>query len=424
MALVKGAVQELSALHGEPDWLRARRLEAFDLYERIGLPDTRQDEEWRKVDLKELDLPRFESFPPPNGAAPTAPMEGTSGLLRQRGTSPGKAELDPALAQRGVIFCSLAQAARDHRELLERRLFSTVKPDRDKFAALHGALFSGGTFLYVPDGVGIDRPLISQYSPGGTGGTALPHTLVIAGRGSRFQYMDEFLSPDGDAPILASGSAEIFLEEGAHLGYVTLQNWGKGAWQFANQRIHLGRDSHLETVNVGLGGHFAKLRLEALLEGPGAHAELKGLFFAAGEQSFDFHTLQEHLAPHTSSDLLFKGALRDTARSVYVGLVHIAKQARGTSANQANRNLLLSEHARAASEPILEIENNDIMRCSHGATVGPVDPEHMFYLQSRGIPRLIAQRMVVQGFLGEVLGKIPAGHAREIVDEELARRIG
>jgi Fe-S cluster assembly protein SufD len=176
-------------------------------------------------------------------------------------------------------------------------------------------------------------------------------------------------------------------------------------------------------VDVALGGRFARLRVEAMLEGPGSSADLKGLFFGTGDQVFDFRTMQDHIAAHTSSDLLFKGALRDRARSVYVGVVRVETTAPGTSANQANRNLLLSERARATSEPILEILNNDIQRCSHGATVGPVDPEHLFYLVSRGIPRGQAERMLVEGFLGEVIDRIPVLHTREIVEQELAARI-
>jgi len=160
------------------------------------------------------------------------------------------------------------------------------------------------------------------------------------------------------------------------------------------------------------------------MDGPGGQAELKGLFFGTGEQAFDFRTLQDHIAPHTQSDLLFKGALRDAARSVYVGSVRVEKDARGTSANQANRNLLLSEKARATSEPILEILNNDILRCSHGATVGPVDPEHLFYLTSRGIPGPVAQRMLVEGFLAEVLDRVTVQHVKNLVARELAARIG
>lgn len=423
MSFNRAAVEQLSSLKSEPDWLRARRLTAFELYEGMALPDTKRQEDWRQADLKGLDLEGYAPFQQPNGAAPASVVGDAGAVLRQRGTSPARVDVSAELAASGVIFMPLSEAARLHPRLVEQYLFSALKPERDKFAALHTALFSGGTFLYVPDGVVVDRPLVSQFWSAGAGAAVLPHSLVIAGKGSSFQYVDEFLSADRQETAIASGSAEVFLEEGANLGYVGLQRWSVNTWQFANQRFHLGRDAQLRMVDVALGGRFARLRVEAMLEGPGSTAELKGLFFGTGEQVFDFRTMQDHIASHTSSDLLFKGALRDRARSVYVGVVRVETTAPGTSANQANRNLLLSEKARATSEPILEILNNDIQRCSHGATVGPVDPEHLFYLVSRGIPRGQAERMLVEGFLGEVIDRIPVLHTREIVEQELAARI-
>jgi Fe-S cluster assembly protein SufD len=424
MAFTREAVERLSALRDEPSWLRSRRLDSFGVYERTPMPDTRRDADWRQVDLKGLDLESFEAFQQPDGSAAAPYVPESLGVLAQRGTgSATGAVSDPELARRGVIFCPLWQAAVRYPELVERYLFSTLRPERDKFTALHTAFFSGGTFLYVPDGVSLDRPLVGQFWSAGSGGSALPHTLIVAGKGSRLEYLDEFLSPAGDEAAIASGSSEIFLEEGASVSYVALHRWGEQAWQFAAQRVLLDRDAHFQGVNVGLGGRFARLRMEAILQGAGSSARLRGLFFGTGRQGFDFRTLQDHLAPHTTSDLLYKGALRDAARSVYVGVVRVEKEARGTSANQANRNLLLSEKARATSEPILEIENNDILRCSHGATVGPVDPEHLFYLTSRGIPKAVAERMLVQGFLSEVLDQIPVAYARQVVEEELARRI-
>ena len=423
MAFTRSAVEELSALHGEPEWLRARRLESFGIFEGMSLPDTKRQEDWRQVDLKGLDLNAYAPFQQPNGAAPGSPLGEVSGMLRQRGTSAPVAQLDPALIEQGVLFMPLAQAAKEHRELVQRYLFRGIKRDRDKFAALHAALFTGGTLLYVPDGVTVDQPLISQFWSGAGTAAVLPHSLVIAGKGSRFQYVDEFLSADPQAALLASGSAEVFLDEGSNIGYVALQHWSDRAWQFANQRFELGRDAQLRMVDVALGGRFSRLRVEAVLEGAGSTADLRGLFFGTGEQAYDFRTLQDHVGPHTTSDLLFKGALRDLAKSVYVGVVRVEPEARGSSSNQANRNLLLSEKARATSEPILEILNNDILRCSHGATVGPVDPEHLFYLESRGIPRAVAEQMLVQGFLGEVLDRLPVQQVRDAVERELAARV-
>jgi Fe-S cluster assembly protein SufD len=423
MAFTKSAVEELSSLHREPDWLRASRLTSFGIYEGLAVPDTKRQEDWRQVDLKGLDLEAYAPFQQPNGTAPAGALDNIGATLRQRGTSPAVASLAPELARQGVIFMPLAEAARSHPDVVQQYLFTGTKPERDKFAALHAALFSGGTFLYVPDGVTIDQPLVSQFWSAGSGSAVLPHTLVIGGKGSRFQYVDEFRSADREETALASGSAEIFLEEGANVGYVALQHWSIKTWQFANQRFQLGRDSHLNVVDVALGGQMARMRVEAILEGPGSSADLKGLFFGTGEQAFDFRTLQDHVGPHTSSDLLFKGALRDRAKSTYVGVVRVEPAARGSSSNQANRNLLLSEKAKATSEPILEILNNDILRCSHGATVGPVDPEHLFYLESRGIPHPVAERMLVQGFLGEVLDRLPVAQVREAVEQELAARI-
>src|SRR2546428_431821 len=423
MAFTKSAVEELSSLHGEPDWLRARRLQSFGIYEGLAIPDTKRREDWRQVGLKGLNLEAYAPFQQPNGTAPLGTLETVGATLRQRGTSPAMGSIAPELIQQGVIFMPLAEAARVHPELVQRYLFTGIKPEQDKFAALHAALFSGGSFLYVPDGVTIADPLVSQFWSAGSGAAVLPHSLVVGGKGSRLQYVDEFLSGDRQEAALASGSGEVFLEEGAIVGYVALQHWSIKTWQFANQRFQLGRDSHLNAVSIALGGQMARLRVEAILEGPGSSADLKGLFFGTGDQAFDFRTLQDHVGPHTTSDLLFKGALRDRAKSVYVGVVRVEPEARGSSSNQANRNLLLSEKAKATSEPILEILNNDILRCSHGATVGPGDPEHLFYVESRGIPHPVAERMLVQGFLGEVLDRIPVPLVRDAVEQELAARI-
>ena len=422
MAFTTTSVEELAYLHGEPGWLRARRRDAFATYERLPLP-SRSDEEWRRTDIRGLNLEAFEPFERADGAAPADPIADVAGVLRQRGSEPGVVELEPALATRGVLFMPLAQAAKEHPDLVQRHLFTEVQSDRDKFAALHAALFSGGTFLYVPDGVVVDKPLVSQFWSSGGGAAVLPHTLIIAGRGCSFNYLDEFLSPDLDRPALTSGSAEVFAGEGSSVGYLALQRWGRHAWQFADQRVRAERDATVRLVAVGLGGRFAKNRIEASLTGPGASAELKALYFGSGQQFFDFHTLQQHRVGHTTSDLLFKGALSDEARSVYAGLIRIEPRATRSDAYQANRNLLLSKKAKAHSIPMLEILNNDV-RCTHGATIAPVDPEHIFYLQSRGIPAATAERMIVHGFFGQVLERIPVQQARDLVEQELESRIG
>jgi Fe-S cluster assembly protein SufD len=387
-------------IQGEPDWLGERRKGALATYERLPHP-SKTDEEWRRTDISGLNPAQFSELEHKDGFK----LDALSSLPR------------------GVILEPLRVAAAKHPELVERHLFSLIKADRDRFSALHAAFFTGGTFLYVPEGVVIDEPIVAQHTSHAGGTAFLPHTLIVAGRGARFHYLDEYIGQDDEPVGYRTGSAEIVVGEGAEVGYVAVQKWGPNAWHFGDQRARLDKDAKLRLFTVSLGGRFSKTRVEASLVGQGAEVELKGLYLASGQQFFDFHTLQDHQVGNTRSDLLFKGALQDTARTVYAGLIRIEKGASRSDAYQANRNLVLSDHAKATSIPMLEIDNNDV-RCTHGATVGPVDPQHMFYLRSRGIPEPTARRMLVQGFFGDVLDRIPFEHARNLIEADLEARLG
>jgi Fe-S cluster assembly protein SufD len=392
--------EALDQLQGEPRWLRDVRRKALETYDRLPAP-SKTDEEWRRTDVSRFDPARYQKL---------EHLDGQKLIL-------------PEALPEGVILKPLREAAEEHPDLVEPHLFTLVHANRDRFAALHAAFFTGGTFLYVPDGVVVDKPIIGQHFSHEADTSVLPHTLIVAGRGAKFDYLDEYIAERDDESGYRSGSAEIILGEGATVGYVAVQKWGRNVWHFADQRAELGKDATLRLFNVTLGGKFSKTRVEASLAGEGANAELKAMYFASGEQFFDFHTLQDHRVGNTRSDLLFKGALSGVARTVYAGLIRIEKHAARSDAYQANRNLVLSDKAKATSIPMLEIDNNDV-RCTHGATVGPVDPEHLFYLRSRGIPEKTAKRMLIQGFFGDVLDRIPFEHARKLVEAELESRIG
>ena len=196
--------------------------------------------------------------------------------------------------------------------------------------------------------------------------------------------------------------------QAARVSYLGVNELADTAWQIGHQQAVGDRDSTVTLATVALGGHYARVRTEARISGPGGSTRQVALYFAGGEQMHDFRTIQDHDAPHTTSDLLFKGAVQDHSRSVYTGLIKIRKHARGTTAFQTNRNLTLSEGAWAESVPNLEIETNDV-KCSHASTVGPIDPEQRFYLESRGIPTQIAERLIVLGFFDEVLDQLPVG---------------
>ncbi|MXW18711.1 MAG: Fe-S cluster assembly protein SufD [Gemmatimonadetes bacterium] len=424
------AVMETGA--GDPAWLRARRDEAWNIYEATPLPSTRS-EEWRYTDVARL-LPLDELEPAAGGPAHAAALPEELRLaMAQDRESAGRivdvdgrvvsVELDEALAARGVVLASLREAARAGVPQVEALLATEAVPAADgKFAALNAALWSDGVFLYVPRGVRIDRTIRLSRWVSRPGTATFTRILIVAEEHSQLSFVDEILSPDFPAVTLVNTAVELFSRGGAQVQYVSLQRMGEGGFYLANQRTLAERDSTLDTLNVALGGSVGRVDLNARLLGPGANSDMLGLYFGDANQHFDFNTSQDHVAPHAHSDLLYKGALDGAARGIFRGIIRVHEGAQGTDAYQTNRNLILSDTAIATSLPNLEIEADDV-RCSHGATVGQLDAEALFYLMSRGLRREQAERLVVLGFLGEVLSKLPLGGVVEKVTQAIEAKL-
>jgi Fe-S cluster assembly protein SufD len=433
-ALSEAAVREVARLRDEPAWLRERRLAAWERYRALPMPDPYQ-EEWRRLDHSRIGINGVRPFAPsPAGASrpqdlPAAmralwdERDAASGRLIQHNSELVHAELDEALRARGVVFCDLHTAARDHGAVVRERLGTAVRDDDWKYVALNAALWSGGAFVYVPKGIEIELPLTFALGVTEPGLAAFPRVLVVADRDARVTLIDEEWSPTFEERGFASGVVELFAGDGAAIRYVNVQRWGRNVNNFVTVRGKLGRDAHVLAIMVGIGGDITRHTLEVTLDQPGARSEFLGLSFGDGTQHFDYTTLQDHIADHTVSDLLFKAALKDRAQDVWYGVVRIRPTAHSAEANQTSRNLLLSDHARAAPIPILEIEAWDVTRCSHGATAGPVDPEQLFYLQSRGIPRPEAERLLVEAFFAEVLDRIPSERLRTRVARALDEKL-
>ncbi|MBX6364161.1 MAG: Fe-S cluster assembly protein SufD [Gemmatimonadetes bacterium] len=409
-AFTRDALEQLAA--GEASWLRARRAEAWNTFEDLPLPSTRM-EEWRYTDVRLLGLDAVTlAEPRPGAQLPPAALQRFdgkeyAGRALQLGPAILLVELDDELRRQGVILADLRQAARDHEALVEPNLATRALPaTAGKFAALNAALWQAGVFLYVPRGVRIDKPIRILRWMDEPGIAVLPRTLVVAEDGSRVAVVEEFASPDFDRPTLSLGAVELYAGSAAQLHYVALQAWGRGVRHVATQRTIAGRDAALDTLVVNLGASVARVDHAAALVGPGARSDMLGLYFANGDQHFDMNTRQDHTVPHASSDLLYKGALYDKARTVFRGIIKVFPKAQRTDAYQTNRNLLLSERAEATSLPNLEIEADDV-RCSHASTVGHLDEDELFYIMSRGVPRAEAERLVVFGFFGEVLDRLP-----------------
>ncbi|MET0143789.1 MAG: Fe-S cluster assembly protein SufD [Ilumatobacteraceae bacterium] len=279
-------------------------------------------------------------------------------------------------------------------------------PAPDVFAELNAA-FGEPVVVRVPAGTTVAGTIVVTHEISGEGTAVFPRLIIDAGADSDVTVVERFTSSAADTALVVP-VVQVRAAQAARVRYLGINELADTTWQIANQQAVGERDSSITLATVALGGHYARVRTEARVIGAGASTRQVALYFAGGEQMHDFRTIQDHDAPHTSSELLFKGAVQDSSRSVYTGLIKIRKHARGTTAFQTNRNLTLSDGAWAESVPNLEIETNDV-RCSHASTVGPIDPEQRFYLESRGIPTQIAERLIVLGFFDEVLDQLPVG---------------
>ena len=410
--------------------LASYRAQAWEAFKHLSLPKT-TEEPWRRTDLRNLPV---DSFVLPNGNVPDDLAPVPEDLLKplvadQHGgqivLKPGGAEidLDESIAKQGVIFTDLQTAQEKHPELVARILGDVVKPEEGKFAALAGALSQNGVVLYVPKHVQVEQPLHSiLWGPGAF--AYVSHLLVLIDEGASVTYVHESASPTEEAAnTMHAGIVEIKVEQAASFKFVELQSWGKHVWNFSHERARVERDANLEWIFGAIGSHLTKNFTELDLAGQGSSGRMSGFYFTDGKQHLDHDTQQNHFAPNTTSDLLFKGALKGKSRSVWQGMIYVAPGAQKTDGYQANRNLVLDEQARADSIPGLEILADDV-RCTHGATVGKMEEEPLFYLKSRGIPQKEAERLLVEGFFDPIMQRIPFEGVRERFQAAILQKMG
>jgi Fe-S cluster assembly protein SufD len=419
----------------EPEWAREIRRTASAMIGTLNLPG-RDHELWRRTDFRplEAELPKLDPFtgaPPARNVddLPHAVIEKLAGeaaqvgLVVQRNSAVVLEQTHPALARQGVLVGSLERGMREREGELRERLGALLHPDYDWYTAFGAALRTGGTFVHVPDGVEAALPIRLFHWLDAAGSISAPRSVVVLGKGARATIVEELLSAPAGGTAFHCGGTEVFVGDGAHLTYGQLQDWSHSVTHYSNNRVRIGRDAELQWIQTLLGGRLVKVNSYFDLAGPGARAFVHGFMFGDERQHFHLHTLQRHQVEQTTSDLLIKGCLKDHARSVYQGLIQVSEGAQRTDAYQANRNLLLSDTARADSIPGLEILANDV-RCTHGATIGHVDPDQLYYLMSRGLPRPEAQRLIVEGFFAPVLDRIPLESVREQLRDVIARKIG
>jgi Fe-S cluster assembly protein SufD len=416
---------ELSAGLPGPAWLRSRRSAAAEAFAAAALPTT-EEEVWRYSRIDDLVLDDFASAAPTAGASGDVPAE-LAGVLAAVASSGAGEPAAVVVARNGrVVRADVADgpAAKGVRvgpvtDADEGALGAALAEAPDVFVTLNDAFALEPVVVHVPAGVTVDGPVVVAHFTEGAGTAAFPRLVVQAGADSEVNVL-EVQASDGAASLVVPVT-EIWVGRSARVGHVTVQRLGMAAWQLGLQTSRLDAQSTLRSASVGFGGDYTRLRTDCRMVGPGATGELDAVFFGEADQTLDFRTFQDHVAPDCTSNLLFKGAVGGRSRSVYTGMIRVGKEARGTNAFQTNRNVKLSDEAWAESVPNLVIENNDV-RCSHASAVGPIDEEQRFYIESRGVPTDVAERLVVTGFFDEVLGRLPVPAVRDVLRSTVAAK--
>jgi len=395
------AIAGISGHLDEPDWLRSLRSSWWQRASDTP-PPTGLEEEWRRTSLD--GLPRDAEF-----------------LLDAPAL---EVEVPADAAAAGVILTDLRTAVRDHPDLVRRFLGQAEgQASHAHFWALAHAAWTGGLFCYIPAGVSVDGTIVARTNLPSGAVTYLPITLIVAGEDSAVTLLEEVSSPDGGAGWFG-GVVDIRAEQGSRVRYANLQQLGDGAWNIAAQRVAVGQDAVVTTLNAELGSRVSKVGLDVQMSGKGGTSKVLGLLAAGDDQQIDINTIQDLAADHTTSDLLYLSALYDRAHAAFYGVTNVRHGTRQTSSYQECRNLLLSPEAGAEPIPVLEIEANDILRCGHGATAGAIDPTTLFYAQTRGLDADSSERMIVRGFFEQVVSQIGDETIRARVLAALAERIG
>jgi Fe-S cluster assembly protein SufD len=385
------------------------RAELLERYGALPLPTT-NDEHWRFTDL--------DGFDPDTFAAKTrlVPFEEQSLL------DPIDVSGVVRITEAGLEIERVDERIRVERLDEEHPRLGTLARLGDKFAAHNAAMWRNGLLVVVPKRVVLEKPLYVRIDNTVEGGSLFWRLLVVAEPETRFTLIEEYASASPELSGYSNAVTELFVEQAAKLEYVSIQNLSRETWHFATHRARVERDAELDWVAGGFGSKKGKIWIENDLAGPGATSRVTGAYFADGSQHLDYDTFQEHIAPHTTSDFAFKGALRDASTAVWRGMIRVEPDAQKTNAYQENRNLILSEQAHADSIPGLEILANDV-RCTHGATSSPVNRDELFYCMARGLSRGEAERLIVRGFFQDVLDRIELEPVREAVAQALEARI-
>jgi FeS assembly protein SufB len=432
--LSRSAVEELSRLKGEPEWMLQLRLHAWDIYESTPAPLGRRGDLGTRRTLANFKFQQLSPFVPSEKgeALPEAIQQSLqealvnerSGLIIQHNASVVHTELNEEFKQQGVVLTDLDTAVREYPDLVQKYFMTECVPvDSGKYTALHAAFWSGGIFLYVPKGVEIEAPILAQVWLDAAASGTFTHTLIIADEQSSVRFVEEYTSGvEGEQPSLMSDVVEVYAKNEAHVEFSNLQDLGQNIWNITNKNAIYDKDASVTFVMADLGSKVSLSHIGAGLKGNGTAGELVGVFFTDHDQRYSINSLSDHAALSTNAETMVKGVLTDQSRVEFDGMIRVRPGAQQTASFLSAHALLLSQKARAELIPGLEIAANEVS-ASHGATSGQIDEEQLFYLMVRGISRPEAERIIVQGFFEPVLQRIPLENLRIRLRRSIVRRM-
>ena len=414
-----------------PSFLEQSRRSALEVYEREPLPTWRRSGFWtttvRNLRLDELEPRHHDPVASveelPEVAREALAGDELAGLVVQRGASTVHTTLDPALAEQGVVFCSLERAIEEHPELVARWYMKRLSADEGKFSAAAAAFWTGGAFLHVPAEVRVERPFQVVYVIDEPGTAQYAHTLAVVGQFAECSLREYCLAPDLEGQALHAGAFELYCQTGAQVKLAHVQDWGSGeVYDISTKRVEIGRDAHCGWVPIHLGGHLTKQQLDIVTAEQGSDMRHTGLYFTEGQEHLDLFTTDLHEQGDTTGDTVWKGALTGDSRASYEGLIHIVEGAQNTHTYLQTHSMLLSPKAKADAIPSLIVQTDNVS-ASHGGTVGEVDEELVFYMMTRGISRPDAVHVLVEGYFEPVVQRLDDPSLEALVRARIAAKL-
>lgn len=437
--LTEDIIREMWAKKNEPEWMLDFRLKSLEIYHQLDIPSWVPDISGLnmenivtyvkpKVDMKESweEVPEDIKSTFDRLGIPEAEKTSLAGVGAQYDSEVVYHSIQEDLVKQGVIYTDIETALREHEDIVKEYFMTLVPPTDHKFAALHGAVWSGGSFVYVPKGVEVEIPLQSYFRLNAPGAGQFEHTMIIVEEGAKAHFIEGCSAPKYSVANLHAGCVELFVKDNATLRYSTIENWSKNMYNLNTKRAVVGKNGTIEWVSGSFGSHTSCLYPMSILKGEGAHCEFTGVTFAGAGQTLDTGSKVVHAAPYTTSNVNSKSISKSGGCAIYRGVLKIAKNAEHSKATVSCESLMLDQESQSDTIPAIIIENDNV-DLGHEAKIGRISDEAIFYLMTRGISEAEARAMLVRGFVEPISKELPLEYAVEmnnLITLELEGAIG